>query len=166
MTISAPTWLVHWKTHQFAVQEILLGSSKWSWNLNNDKVSSIFNVSKASIRKGSNYDERFWRNLFHKMLVSPTSHGRMSSADIHRDQLLLVLGGMYIFIQKSMIWAFQWKTYSLHKGRPFVKPMVVVFSSGIFHIYSFMISRLKQCFELVGKKRLVGLVIRWCILKS
>lgn len=48
------------------------------------------------------------------------------------SQALLVLDGTYIYIQKSSNFTFQRKSYSLHKGRPLVKPMVIVSTSGYY----------------------------------
>jgi len=36
------------------------------------------------------------------------------------------LDGTYVYIEKSSNYAFQRRTYSLHKGRPLVKPMMMV----------------------------------------
>lgn len=47
-------------------------------------------------------------------------------------QALLVLDGTYIFIQKSKNFAFQRNSFSFHKGRPLVKPMVIVSTSGYY----------------------------------
>lgn len=38
----------------------------------------------------------------------------------------------YIYLQKSGNFQFQRRAYSLHKGRPFVKPIVVVTTTGYF----------------------------------
>ncbi|KAK3085070.1 hypothetical protein FSP39_023793 [Pinctada imbricata] len=46
--------------------------------------------------------------------------------------MVLVLDGTYIYIQKSLHFQFQRRSYSLHKGRPLVKPMVIVTTSGYF----------------------------------
>lgn len=48
------------------------------------------------------------------------------------SQALLLLDGTYIYIQKSSNFTFQRKSYSLHKGRPLVKPMVIVSTSGYY----------------------------------
>lgn len=45
-------------------------------------------------------------------------------------QAILVLDSTYIYIQKSMNFAFQRKTYSI--GHPLVKPMIVVTTSGYY----------------------------------
>uniref|UniRef100_K1RG30 Uncharacterized protein n=1 Tax=Magallana gigas TaxID=29159 RepID=K1RG30_MAGGI len=43
---------------------------------------------------------------------------------------LLVLDGTYIYIQKSTNFSFSRRSFSLHKHRPLVKPMMVVTTSG------------------------------------
>ncbi|XP_062607931.1 uncharacterized protein LOC134269743 [Saccostrea cucullata] len=46
------------------------------------------------------------------------------------DQAVIILDGTYIYIQKSYDYEFQRLSYSLHKNRPLVKPMMVVASDG------------------------------------
>lgn len=46
------------------------------------------------------------------------------------DIVILVLDGTYIYIEKSAAYSFQRKTFSVHKGRPLVKPMMIVTTSG------------------------------------
>ncbi|XP_045216033.2 uncharacterized protein LOC123566193 [Mercenaria mercenaria] len=50
----------------------------------------------------------------------------------NNGQLILVLDGTYVYIQKSNNFSFQRRTYSMHKGRPLVKPMVIVTTTGYF----------------------------------
>lgn len=40
------------------------------------------------------------------------------------------MDGTYIYIQKSSKYTFQRKSYSIYKGRPLVKPMMIVTSDG------------------------------------
>ena len=46
------------------------------------------------------------------------------------NQAILVLDGTYLYIQKSSDYSFQRRSYSLHKHRPLIKPMVIVGSDG------------------------------------
>ena len=46
------------------------------------------------------------------------------------SQAVVVLDGTYIYIQKSSNYKFQRRSYSMHKHRPLVKPMVIVASDG------------------------------------
>lgn len=48
---------------------------------------------------------------------------------------ILVIDGTYIYIQKSDNFHFQRRTYSMHKGRPLVKPMVICTTSGYLGPY-------------------------------
>lgn len=48
------------------------------------------------------------------------------------DKVILVLDGTYIYIQKSNNFQFQRRSYSVHKGKPLVKPMVIVTTTGYF----------------------------------
>lgn len=47
-----------------------------------------------------------------------------------KEEEILVADGTYIYIQKSANYSFQRQSYSLHKGRPLVKPMMLVTTSG------------------------------------
>ena len=46
------------------------------------------------------------------------------------DCAILVLDGTYVYIQKSSQHTFQCRTFSMHKHRPLVKPMMVVSTTG------------------------------------
>ena len=46
------------------------------------------------------------------------------------DVAVCVADGTYIHIEKSSNYHFQRRSYSVHKGRPFVKPMMLVASDG------------------------------------
>jgi hypothetical protein len=46
------------------------------------------------------------------------------------DVCILVADGTYMYIEKSSNYKFQRRTFSLHKGRPLVKPMILVSSTG------------------------------------
>jgi hypothetical protein len=43
---------------------------------------------------------------------------------------ILVVDGTYVYIQKSSNFQFQRRSYSQHKNRPLVKPMVIVSTTG------------------------------------
>lgn len=47
-------------------------------------------------------------------------------------EAILVLDGTYIYIDKSSNFHFQRRSYNVHKGRPLLKPMVIVSTSGYF----------------------------------
>ena len=46
------------------------------------------------------------------------------------DCSILILDGTYIYCQKSANNVLQWRTYSMHKGRPLLKPLLVVTTTG------------------------------------
>ena len=48
----------------------------------------------------------------------------------NNDTVVLVADGTYIYIQKSSNYSFQRRCYSVHKGRPLVKPMMFVTTTG------------------------------------
>ena len=51
-------------------------------------------------------------------------------ADGNENCAILVLDGTYIYIEKSSDYSFSKRSYSVHKGRPLVKPMMIVTTSG------------------------------------
>ena len=51
-------------------------------------------------------------------------------ADVTSDPAILVLDGTYVYIQKSANFSFQRRSFSMHKHRPLVKPMMVVTTTG------------------------------------
>ncbi|CAC5394877.1 unnamed protein product [Mytilus coruscus] len=51
-------------------------------------------------------------------------------ANDNDDTFIFVIDGIYLYIQKSSIHQFQKMTYSMHKGRPSVKPMLIVGADG------------------------------------
>ena len=55
-----------------------------------------------------------------------TIAGSLFKSSQDADEAILILDGTYIYIQKSMDYLFQRKSYSMHKNRPLVKPMMVV----------------------------------------
>jgi hypothetical protein len=56
------------------------------------------------------------------------NHTRPLAQSLFGDntQAIIVFDGTYIFIEKSNNFVFQRRSYSMHKGRPLVKPMVIV----------------------------------------
>lgn len=51
-------------------------------------------------------------------------------SDITENPAILVLDGTYIYVQKSGNFSFSRRSYSMHKHRPLVKPMMVVSTTG------------------------------------
>lgn len=140
---SSPTWMVHWKTHQFAVQEIVLGFSKWSWNLVWKMTYHPFLCVQGKYPRAVTTVGAFGGIYSTKCWLLPQLTGRCHQPE---PKFSLSLAASTSSFKKAWIVPFNGKLTACIK----VVPLVVVFTSG-----TFMISRLKQCYELVGRKRLV-----------
>ncbi|CAF4308049.1 unnamed protein product [Rotaria magnacalcarata] len=57
-------------------------------------------------------------------------HAKILLGDDDPNKAILILDGTYCYIQKSGNNLLQRRTYSLHKGKPLVKPMMIVASDG------------------------------------
>jgi hypothetical protein len=108
-------------------------------------ISTIFNISRSSLARAISSVRQALMQTFvsqnlglrhitredvirnHTRPLAQTLFG-----DITESQAIVVLDGTYIYIPKSGNFHFQRRTYSLHKGRPLVKPMVVVTTTGYF----------------------------------
>ena len=115
------------------------------YGMSNKVLSTIFSISRSSLRcEISSVREALIqtfvpRNLGlqhitredviqkHTRPLAQTTFG-----DERNSQAILVLDGTYIYIQKSGNFQFQRRSYSMHKGRPLIKPMVVVSTTGYF----------------------------------
>ena len=113
--------------------------------LSNNMFSTIFNISKSSLRRaitsvrqslvasfvpqnlGLQHVSREEVIEKHTRPLAQTLFG-----SFHNSEAILVLDGTYIYIQKSNNFQFQRRSYSFHKGRPLVKVMVVVTTTGYF----------------------------------
>jgi hypothetical protein len=112
----------------------------------NKILSTLFNLSKSSIRRtikevrrafidggfvtnnlGFNHVSREQIINEHTRPLAQTLFGDMTGT-----QAILVLDGTYIYITKSGNFQFQRQSFSIHKGRPLVKPMVIVSTTGYF----------------------------------
>lgn len=115
--------------------------------LSNKLLSIIFGISKSSVRRAITsvrvtLKEHFVplnigvNHISRQTLIN--NHTRQLAKSIFTDgsgdssKLILVLDGTYIYIQKSQNHYFQRRSYSMHKGRPLVKPMVVVTTTGYY----------------------------------
>lgn len=117
---------------------------KMRCGLSNEMLSTLLNVSKSSIRRAISVVRRTLMETFVPNNVGFQHISREDVINKHTrplaeslfggtgTQAILVLDGTYIYIQKSMNFAFQRKSYSMHKGRPLVKPMIVVTTSGYY----------------------------------
>ena len=59
-----------------------------------------------------------------------TEFARVLFAESKEDVTIAVADGTYIYIEKSGDYSFQRRSYSVHKGRPLVKPMMLVATDG------------------------------------
>lgn len=118
---------------------------KMKSGISNKVLSTVFNISKSSIRRAVSSvrlalmkkfvpqhlglqhisREEIIRN--HTRPLAQTLFG-----DLGNTQAIIVLDGTYIYIQKSGNFQFQRRTFSLHKGRPLIKPMIIVSTTGYF----------------------------------
>jgi hypothetical protein len=118
---------------------------KMKAGISNKVISTIFNISRSSLTRAISSVRQALMQTFvsqnlglghitredvirnHTRPLAQTLFG-----DITESQAIVVFDGTYIYIQKSGNFHFQRRTYSLHKGRPLVKPMVVVTTTGYF----------------------------------
>ena len=112
--------------------------------LSNKLLSTLFGISKASIRRAVHTVRQA---LMVEFVPSNIGFSHISREDIinhhtrvlaqsllaeSNDQAILVLDGTYIYIHKGNNFQFQRRSYRVHKGRPLVKPMVIVSTSGYY----------------------------------
>ena len=113
--------------------------------ISNKLLSTLFNLTKSSVRRAVDSVRRSLMTSFvpqnlglqHVTRESViTEHTRPLAQKLFGNesssQVILVLDGTYIYIQKSNNFAFQRRSFSFHKGRPLMKPMIVVTTSGYF----------------------------------
>ncbi|VDI44871.1 Hypothetical predicted protein [Mytilus galloprovincialis] len=111
--------------------------------MSNKILATLFNISKDSIRKAiSSARDAVKQHFTPKYLgfdhVSRESviqnHTRPLAqtlfGDITNTTAILVIDGTYIYIQKSGQFKFQRSTYSMHKFRNLIKPMMFVTTTG------------------------------------
>lgn len=117
---------------------------KMKSGISNSLLSALFSISKSCVRRAirtvrqtlmlSFVDEHlgFQHVTREKVISDHTTVLAKSLFTENDDQVIIVLDGTYIFIQKSNHHLFQRRSYSVHKGRPLVKPMVIVSTTGYF----------------------------------
>ena len=59
-----------------------------------------------------------------------TEFARVVFADSQKDVAIAVADGTYVYIEKSGDYSFQRRLYSVNKGRPLLKPMMLVATDG------------------------------------
>ena len=113
--------------------------------ISNQLLSTIFGISKSSICRAVKSVRSALMKCFVPHFLGLQHISREEIIENHTRPLaqelfgsftdhkaIAVLDGTYIYIQKSNNFQFQRKSYSLHKGRPLVKPMVVTSTDGYF----------------------------------
>ena len=110
--------------------------------MSNKVLSSLFGVSKYIIRRSVKAARRCLRGTFvnenvgfqhitrEKVINEHTRTIAKSLFATNDSCAILVLDGTYIYIQKSSNFKFQRRSFSLHKHRPLVKPMMIVSTTG------------------------------------
>ncbi|XP_033725211.1 uncharacterized protein LOC117315175 [Pecten maximus] len=110
--------------------------------MSNKLLSTVFNIGKDSIRRAISSA----RTALMKDFVPPnlgfqhvsrqdviSNHTRPLAQTLFgglMEPAILVIDGTYIYIQKSGQFMFQRRSYSMHKHRPLVKPMMFVTTTG------------------------------------
>ena len=51
-------------------------------------------------------------------------------ANDNANKAIIILDGTYVYVQKSANNLLQRRTYSLHKGKPLVRPMMIISTDG------------------------------------
>lgn len=110
--------------------------------LSHSILSTLFGVSRRTIGKAITSARQallkdfvpkhlglahLTRDDFIKIHTTDMAKGLFSEDE---DVVILIADGTYIYIEKSSNYTFQRRTFSLHKGRPLVKPMMFVSSTG------------------------------------
>ena len=110
--------------------------------MSNKVLSSLFGLSKYVIRRSVKAARRSLLVSFVNEHIGFQHVSRETVINEHTRQIakslfatndscaILVLDGTYIYIQKSSNFKFQRRSFSLHKHRPLVKPMMIVSTTG------------------------------------
>ena len=118
--------------------------TKMRTGLSNKLLSVIFDLKKNQIQRAitscrTSLMKHFvpknlgFGHISHTDFVenhTSTVAGSLFKSSQDADEAILIVDGTYIYIQKSMDYLFQRKSYSMHKNRPLVKPLMVVGSDG------------------------------------
>lgn len=109
-------------------------------------LSTLFNISKSSVHRGVKSIRTVLMNggfvaenlgfghVTREQIIQEHTRplAQMILGDTVSQPAILVLDGTYIYIHKSGNFKFQRQSFSLHKGRPLVKPMIIVSTTGYF----------------------------------
>ncbi|KAK3095980.1 hypothetical protein FSP39_021599 [Pinctada imbricata] len=113
--------------------------------LSNKFLATLFNISKSSVRRAISTVRKAmmrgfvpqnlgFNHISREKVISDHTRQIAQSllGDVGIPKAILVLDGTYIYIEKSNNFHFQRRSYSLHKGRPLVKPMVITTTTGYY----------------------------------
>ena len=111
--------------------------------ISNSLLSTILHISRHSIRRAISSVRQALLKYFVPFYLGFESITRAEVITKHttqlskslfnaEDEMILVLDGTYIYVQKSNNFSFQRLSYSMHKSRCLVKPMVIVSTTGYF----------------------------------
>ena len=116
---------------------------KLKTGMSNNILATLFGISKTAIRRAVNSARVALSRDFVPFNVGFQHIFRQEVIDKHTRPIaqtlfgvegnppaILVIDGTYVYIQKSTQFAFQRRTYSQHKHRSLVKPMVFVTTTG------------------------------------
>ncbi|XP_033763920.1 uncharacterized protein LOC117345083 [Pecten maximus] len=115
---------------------------KLKTGLSNELISVLFGLKKSQVQRSVHsarsalIDNFVNKNLGFNHITHDnfckdhTSSIAKELFTTNNNQAVVVLDGTYIYIQKSGNYKFQRRSYSLHKHRPLVKPMVIVGTDG------------------------------------
>ncbi|PJE77654.1 hypothetical protein CI610_03419 [invertebrate metagenome] len=111
--------------------------------MSNRLLSTLFNIGKSSVRRAIMSARQFLsvnftpRNVGFQHVTRDDvieHHTRPLAQELFGTMInkpaILVVDGTYIYIEKSNNFQFQRRSYSIHKNRPLVKPMVIVTTTG------------------------------------
>lgn len=117
---------------------------KLNSGLSNRFLATLFNLTKSSLRRAVKtarqalmenfvpYHLGFQHVTREELIQDHTRPLAASLFGTSGKEAILVLDGTYIYIEKSSNFHFQRRSYNVHKGRPLLKPMVIVSTSGYF----------------------------------
>ena len=111
--------------------------------MSNQLLSTIFGISKSSLRRAiksvrlalvKNFVPRILglQHITREAVINSHTRPLAQSLFGNLNQVTAVLDGTYIFIKKTNNFAFQRRSYCVHKGRLLLKPMVIVATDGYF----------------------------------
>ena len=101
------------------------------FGLKQTQIQRCIHAARTSLMQGFVPQNLGFQHITHdKFVEKHTTAISKSLFSTKEGQAIIVLDGTYVYIQKSTDYKLQRKCFSLHKGRPLVKPMVIVGTDG------------------------------------